>query len=208
MKQITLFFIICVFFQYTKAQETFIIKTVNGDLITTNKIESLSDEPSSAEIKYISLTKKKSKEKWSFIDRSEVFSIQSPDNIETIIYSPLYEGDKTVAQMQMFLKGDAYARQFSNVGAFCIGFAGGLSTLAIKPTYSFLSPLPPLTTIILVNTFSPKIQMPKDDLDYFMDGYTNRRKKSNSRVAIWGAIAGTVVGVAGSFLVDGIGNGK
>jgi len=203
MKHISIIpLIICLLFQITKAQNSFIIKTITGDSIFAHKIESLSDEPSVAEIKYISFKKKKNieMEKWSFIDRSEVFSIKSPDNIETILYAPLFEGDRTVKQMQEYLKGDAYARQLSTTGIFFIGFAGGLTALSIPPDRPYFFTLMPLATVVGIGIFSPTKLSPSDDFD-FDAGYKFRRKKKNVKTAIWGAIAGTATGILSSFFV-------
>jgi hypothetical protein len=131
-----------------------------------------------------------------------VFSIKSPDNIETILYAPLFEGDRTVKQMQEYLKGDIYARQLSTTGVFLIGFAGGLTALSIPPDCPYFFTLMPLATVVGIGIFSPVKPSPNDDFD-FESGYKYRRKKKNVKTAIWGAIAGTAVGVIGSFFTYG-----
>lgn len=179
-----------------KAQSP-VIWTVSGEKIECVDIRDFQDT-SLAEIQFVDL-----KNRNDLIDRQEVFSI-TYQNKTTYLYSPIFDDDRTLEQMKLFIEGNREGYLGSTTGSFFVGFASGLLAMSIPPDKLFFSPLIPFTAVVSIGVYSP-FKEPSINDDHFLDGYQQRRKKQNVKSAVKGGIAGLAVGVLGSFLIYGWG---
>ncbi|MDD2565032.1 MAG: hypothetical protein PHU27_12535 [Salinivirgaceae bacterium] len=192
---LTIVFVAGLFIQ-TNAQ-TPVIWTVEGEKIECIEIENYKD-PSATEIKFIN-----SKNRADLIDRHEVFSITERDSTQ-YIYSPLFEDDRTLEQMKLYINGQRLGYSINSRDALIIGFASGLLSMSLPPDKLFMAPLFPFVTTICIGKISPT-KMPDINDEHFRDGFKQRRKKKNIKSSVIGGVAGVVVGVFGSFLIYGWG---
>ncbi|MCF6241165.1 MAG: hypothetical protein L3J74_07460 [Bacteroidales bacterium] len=190
-KTLYLLFVLFVFANLAKSQETMLLVTGKKISISDFKIN---------ESDYISYKNKKGKIKT--IAKQDVFSISLENGKETVLYAPDLSDTAafSVAQMRDYVKGayDArtnYKTPWLTGSGFIIG--GGSVGLTAAGMNALLIPVLPVTYSAGVGIFKmkkEKLQLP-DNLknnDYYTEGYLNRvnRKRVNH------AILGTIIGMA------------
>ncbi|MGI6479379.1 MAG: hypothetical protein ACOX0M_08065 [Salinivirgaceae bacterium] len=198
MRQISLILVLIIFAIVENFAQAPVIWTVSGDSIVVREVEDFQDT-SLISIKYKSM-----RERWTDIDRQDIFSIKLSDDNLHYLYQPLFEGDKNLDQMKLYIDGHREGYKGKTYGAFLIGFASGSLGMLLPPDNIYVAPLFPLTAVICVGKFSGKKTINFND-ENFIEGYSQRRKKQNIKSAIWGGLSGLAVGVTGSFLIYGWG---
>ncbi len=198
MKPTSLFLVLIMSISVDFFAQSPVIWTVNGDSILTSGIGDYSDTSS------ITISYKNKRDKWTDIDRQDVFSIKIANENVYYVYRPLFDGDRNLEDMKLFIDGNIAGYKSSTLGAFCVGFAAGSLSMCLPPDNLYVAPLFPLTAVICIGKYSGNKAIALKD-DNFTEGYRQRRKSKNIKSAIWGGLSGLAVGVTGSFFIYGWG---
>lgn len=179
-----------------------VITTLDGDSVCVRSASLASD--TAQVVSYLTLRGRQGE-----VARDQVFSIRDTAGAVAYLYRPLSDDDLDLAQMSSYIAGHKmvgrrYRKQ--RAGAFAVGFACGLVSMAYQPSTLYLAPVAPLGGCVMVSAFTLRSDRHRGDLDeYTFDGFRARRRRHNLVSSIWGGLSGMVVGSVGSFFVHGWG---
>ena len=180
MRQISLILVLIIFAIVENFAQAPVIWTVSGDSIVVREVEDFQDT-SLISIKYKSM-----RERWTDIDRQDIFSIKLSDDNLHYLYQPLFEGDKNLDQMKLYIDGHREGYKGKTYGAFLIGFASGSLGMLLPPDNIYVAPLFPLTAVICVGKFSGKKTIILTTRT--LSKVTAKDVKQNIKSAIWGIV--------------------
>ena len=148
------------------------------------------------------------------IDLADIFSITSPEGVETIIYKPdtLNGNLFNVEEMRSFIKGEQVCREQYDTKKFIVGGAVlGVTSVFLTPFVApfYFAPIPSLLGTVGANMMTEKkdaiVKKNPDFIndEHFILGYQDASSNINLRKTMFGSGVGLVVGYIVYFVIKG-----